>query len=57
MKSKTLIIGGGAAGFFAAIVRAAKYPEEEITILERGYTFLLRVPPLLFLAGEENVRR
>jgi hypothetical protein len=43
MKSKTLIIGGGAAGFFAAIVRAAKYPEEEITILERGKAVLEKV--------------
>lgn len=43
MKSQTLIIGGGAAGFFAAIGRAANHPNEEITILERGKAVLEKV--------------
>lgn len=40
---KTLIIGGGAAGFFAAIRRAECHPEESITILERGKGVLEKV--------------
>ena len=40
---KTLIIGGGAAGFFAAVQRAEQYPSEEITILERGKSVLEKV--------------
>ncbi|MEM1359260.1 MAG: NAD(P)/FAD-dependent oxidoreductase [Bacteroidota bacterium] len=40
---KTLIIGGGAAGFFAAIRRAECHPEESITILERGKAVLEKV--------------
>jgi len=39
----TLIIGGGAAGFFAAIRRAECHPEEKITILERGKAVLEKV--------------
>ena len=39
----TLVIGGGAAGFFAAIHRAAAHPEEQITILERGKAVLEKV--------------
>lgn len=38
-----IIIGGGAAGFFAAINIADKNPELSITILERGSTVLNKV--------------
>lgn len=41
--SQTIIIGGGAAGFFSAIQRAANHPEENITILERGKSVLEKV--------------
>ncbi|OAV44463.1 flavoprotein [Lewinella sp. 4G2] len=37
------MIGGGAAGFFTAIQRAHHFPEEEITILERGKGVLEKV--------------
>lgn len=43
MKTQTIIIGGGAAGFFAAIHRAANHPEEQITILERNKSVLEKV--------------
>ncbi|MBC6994566.1 NAD(P)/FAD-dependent oxidoreductase [Neolewinella lacunae] len=43
MTSQTLIIGGGAAGFFAAIRRAECFPTEQITILERGKSVLEKV--------------
>ena len=43
MPTKTLIIGGGAAGFFSAIHRAANHPEEDVTILERGKSVLEKV--------------
>ncbi|MEL7159379.1 MAG: NAD(P)/FAD-dependent oxidoreductase [Bacteroidota bacterium] len=38
-----MVIGGGAAGFFAAIRRAECHPEEQITILERGKAVLEKV--------------
>ena len=41
--SQTIIIGGGAAGFFSAIQLAASHPQEEITILERGKGVLEKV--------------
>ena len=37
------IIGGGAAGFFAAIACARANPENEISIFERGSEFLTKV--------------
>jgi predicted Rossmann fold flavoprotein len=37
------IIGGGAAGFFAAIACARANPENEISIFERGSEFLAKV--------------
>lgn len=43
MSATTLIIGGGAAGFFSAIHRAANHPDEQITILERGKSVLEKV--------------
>jgi predicted Rossmann fold flavoprotein len=43
MPKRTLIIGGGAAGFFAAIRRAECFPDEDITILERGKAVLEKV--------------
>ena len=43
MLSQTLIVGGGAAGFFAAIRRAECFPEEEVLILERGREVLSKV--------------
>ena len=38
-----IIIGGGAAGFFAAINIAERYPERSVAILERGKTGLQKV--------------
>jgi hypothetical protein len=43
MPDSTIIIGGGAAGFFAAIHRAAHHPAERITILERNKAVLEKV--------------
>ncbi len=43
MKQKIIIIGGGAAGFFAAITCAEQNPETEIIILERGKQVLQKV--------------
>ncbi|MCB9284356.1 MAG: NAD(P)/FAD-dependent oxidoreductase [Lewinellaceae bacterium] len=40
---KILIIGGGAAGFFAAIACAGQNPEADILILERGKDVLAKV--------------
>ena len=37
------IVGGGAAGFFAAITCAEARPENEVTIYERGSHFLTKV--------------
>ncbi|HEX2901706.1 MAG TPA: NAD(P)/FAD-dependent oxidoreductase, partial [Bacteroidia bacterium] len=37
------VIGGGAAGFFAAIRCAELHPEHTVTILERGGDFLEKV--------------
>jgi predicted Rossmann fold flavoprotein len=43
MMEKIAIIGGGAAGFFAAIACARANPENEISIFERGSEFLTKV--------------
>jgi predicted Rossmann fold flavoprotein len=43
MNPKIIIIGGGAAGFFAAIVAAETHPKANITILERGKNVLEKV--------------
>ncbi|MBB4079362.1 hypothetical protein GGR28_001982 [Lewinella aquimaris] len=43
MTVRTIVIGGGAAGFFAAISIAARHPEWEVTILERGKNVLEKV--------------
>lgn len=40
---KINIIGGGAAGFFAAIIAAENFPSAKITILERGKEVLQKV--------------
>jgi predicted Rossmann fold flavoprotein len=40
---KIAIVGGGAAGFFAAIACARANPENEISIFERGSEFLTKV--------------
>ena len=40
---KVIIIGGGAAGFFAAINAGELYPEAEITILEKTHKLLSKV--------------
>ena len=37
--AKIIIIGGGAAGFFAAITIAEANPTSEVIILEKGKTF------------------
>jgi hypothetical protein len=37
------VVGGGAAGFFAAITCAEAAPETEVTVLERGPQFLSKV--------------
>lgn len=38
-----IVVGGGAAGFFAAITCAEALPDAKITILERGTDFLSKV--------------
>ncbi len=38
-----VIIGGGAAGFFAAITCAHTYPHTEVTLLEAGSKPLTKV--------------
>ncbi|MET2986347.1 BaiN/RdsA family NAD(P)/FAD-dependent oxidoreductase [Aureibaculum conchae] len=43
MKQSIVIIGGGAAGFFAAITCAENNPKAKITILERGKDVLQKV--------------
>lgn len=40
---KVGIIGGGAAGFFSAITAKEKYPEAEVTILEKSSKVLAKV--------------
>src|SRR5580704_11793814 len=42
-QKQVLVIGGGAAGFFAAINCAGKYPDYKITILEKSSTLLSKV--------------
>ena len=43
MPEKIAIIGGGAAGFFAAIASARANPANEVSIYERGSEFLTKV--------------
>ncbi|MCB0579654.1 MAG: NAD(P)/FAD-dependent oxidoreductase [Phaeodactylibacter sp.] len=43
MKKRIIVIGGGAAGFFAAIRCAELNPEAEVTILEAGKDVLSKV--------------
>nr|WP_203256718.1 NAD(P)/FAD-dependent oxidoreductase [Hyunsoonleella ulvae] len=43
MKSDVIIVGGGAAGFFAAINIAELHPNLKVTILERGKEGLTKV--------------
>ena len=43
MKQKVIIIGGGAAGFFAAITISETNPNLEVTILEKGNKVLQKV--------------
>ena len=43
MKKKFIIIGGGAAGFFAGINAAEKHADLEVTILERSTNVLQKV--------------
>jgi predicted flavoprotein YhiN len=38
-----IVVGGGAAGFFAAITCAEAAPDAEVTVLERGPQFLSKV--------------
>ena len=40
---KIIVVGGGAAGFFAAITCAEALPDAKVTILERGAEFLSKV--------------
>jgi len=40
---KVIVVGGGAAGFFAAIACAESSPAPEVTVLERGSRFLDKV--------------
>jgi predicted flavoprotein YhiN len=40
---KVIVVGGGAAGFFAAITCAELMPDAEVTILEEGPEFLAKV--------------
>ena len=43
VSQRVIIVGGGAAGFFAAINCAELAPGSQITILERGAEFLAKV--------------
>ena len=43
MKSQLIIIGGGAAGFFAAINAAASNEDLEVTIIEKSQNVLAKV--------------
>lgn len=43
MKETILIVGGGAAGFFAAINIARKYPSQRVVILEKSDKLLYKV--------------
>ena len=43
MAQRVAIVGGGAAGFFAAIACAQATPGSEVTIFERGSDFLTKV--------------
>ena len=40
---RIIIVGGGAAGFFAAIACAEASPDSEVTVLERTPHFLTKV--------------
>ncbi len=40
---RIIVVGGGAAGFFAAIAGAEAAPDAEVTLLERGAGFLEKV--------------
>ncbi|MHB8520203.1 MAG: BaiN/RdsA family NAD(P)/FAD-dependent oxidoreductase [Limisphaerales bacterium] len=40
---RVIVVGGGAAGFFAAITCAEARPDAEITVLEKGPQFLAKV--------------
>jgi hypothetical protein len=40
---RVIVVGGGAAGFFAAIAGAEAAPDTEVTVLERGPQFLSKV--------------
>ncbi|MGJ8644480.1 MAG: NAD(P)/FAD-dependent oxidoreductase [Luteolibacter sp.] len=42
-RKKIAIIGGGAAGFFAAITAAEADPQAEVTVYEKGNNFLTKV--------------
>src|SRR6476659_1336677 len=43
MPDRIAIVGGGAAGFFAAITCAEANPRKEVSIYERGSEFLTKV--------------
>src|SRR5689334_21214112 len=40
---RVIVVGGGAAGFFAAVTCAESAPQHEVTILEKGPQFLSKV--------------
>ncbi|MBM3883570.1 MAG: FAD-binding protein, partial [Verrucomicrobia bacterium] len=40
---RVMVVGGGAAGFFAAITCAEAAPEADVIVLERGGRFLDKV--------------
>ena len=42
-ENKIAVIGGGAAGFFAAVTCAGNYPESRVTIYERSNKLLTKV--------------
>jgi predicted Rossmann fold flavoprotein len=42
-KLRVVIVGGGAAGFFAAITCAETFPDAKVTVLEKGPKFLSKV--------------
>ncbi|MRR10565.1 FAD-binding protein [bacterium] len=43
MSKRVIIVGGGAAGFFAAITCAENAPDSEVIVLEKGPRFLGKV--------------
>ena len=54
MSEQVIIIGGGAAGYFAAIACAEAQPEANIVILEKGKDVLGKVNYWLEIARDND---